>query len=213
MIIIVDYDAGNIGSVANICRKAGGKAKLSADPGEIAAADKLILPGVGHFGRSRDRLAAMGVDAALETAVRERRVPLLGICLGMQLLTRSSTEGDAEGFGWIDAHTVRFSFPAEDRRKVPHMGWNRLIPARPDPLLAGLDDEARFYFVHSYYVVADDPAQVLARADYGGEFVAAVQHDNIWGMQFHPEKSHRFGLTVMRNFVALPSGAALTAAA
>lgn len=212
-ITIVDYDAGNIGSVANICRKAGGEPRISTDPTEIAAADKLILPGVGHFGRARERLAATGIDQALEVAVRERGVPLLGICLGMQLLTRHSEEGDAEGIGWIDAHTVRFSFPPESRRKVPHMGWNRIAPTRHDPLYAGLDAEARFYFVHSYHVVADDPTQVLALADYGGHFVSAVQRDNIWGMQYHPEKSHKFGLTVIRNFVALPAGAALNTTA
>jgi len=197
MIVIVDYDAGNIGSVANICKKAGGKAVISADPDVIASAGKLILPGVGHFGRAMERLNASGIRAALDAA-KERGAPILGICLGMQLLTRHSEEGDADGLGWIDARARRFDLPAP--LKVPHMGWNDVVFTRPDVLTQGLEDP-RFYFVHSYVVQSDDESAVLGRTDYGGPFVSVVQRDNVWGFQCHPEKSHKFGLNVMRNFI------------
>ena len=197
-IVIVDYDAGNIGSVANICKKAGGKAEVSADPEKIAAAGKLILPGVGHFGRAMERLGASGIHAALDAA-KDRGAPILGICLGMQLLTRHSEEGDAAGLGWIDARTVEFNLPAA--LKVPHMGWNDVTFTRPDVLTGGLEDGARFYFVHKYYVAADDGNAVLGRTDYGGPFVSVVQSGNVWGFQCHPEKSHRYGLQVIRNFI------------
>jgi glutamine amidotransferase len=197
-ITIIDYDAGNIGSVANICRKAGGKAEISADPETIAAAAKLILPGVGHFGRSMERLDASGIRAALDAA-RARGVPILGICLGMQLLTAHSEEGDADGLGWIDAQAREFRLPPP--LKVPHMGWNDVEFTRPDPLTVGLEEEARFYFVHKYYVEARDESAVLGRTDYGGSFVSVVQSGNVWGIQCHPEKSHRYGLTFIRNFI------------
>lgn len=198
MIVIVDYDAGNIGSVANICKKAGHAAEISADPDRIAGASKLILPGVGHFGRSMERLNATGIRAALDAA-KDRGAPILGICLGMQLLTAHSEEGDAEGLGWIDAQTREFHLPAP--LKVPHMGWNDVEFTRPDPIIQGLEDEARFYFVHKYYVDARDESAVLGRTDYGGPFVSVVQKANIWGFQCHPEKSHRYGLQVIRNFI------------
>ncbi|MEI9852619.1 MAG: imidazole glycerol phosphate synthase subunit HisH [Sphingomonas sp.] len=201
MIVIVDYDAGNIGSVANICRKAGGAAEISADPERIAAAAKLILPGVGHFGRAMERLNASGIRAALDAA-KDRGAPILGICLGMQLLANHGEEGDAAGLGWIDAEVRRFHLPAP--LKVPHMGWNDVRFVRPDPLAAGLEEEARFYFVHSYHVDCADEADVLGRTDHGGPFVSAVRRGDVWGIQCHPEKSHRYGLTFIRNFVAVP---------
>ena len=198
MIVIVDYDAGNIGSVINICKKAGGKAMISADPEVIASAGKLILPGVGHFGRAMERLNASGIRAALDTA-HDRGAPILGICLGMQLLTRSSEEApDVPGLGWIDAAARRFDLPAP--LKVPHMGWNDVVFTRPDALTLGLEDP-RFYFVHSFAVQSDDESAVLGRTDYGGPFVSVVQSGNVWGFQCHPEKSHKFGLTVIRNFI------------
>ncbi len=198
MALIVDYDAGNIGSVANICKKASGKTEISSDPDRIAAAGKLILPGVGHFGRAMARLNDSGIRAALDAA-HDRGVPILGICLGMQLLSKHSEEGDVEGLGWVDAVTRRFDLPAP--LKVPHMGWNEVAFTRPDVLIQGMEDEARFYFVHSYYVEALSESAVLGRTDYGGPFVSVVQQGNVWGFQCHPEKSHRYGLAVVRNFL------------
>lgn len=197
-IIIVDYDAGNIGSVANICKKAGGVAEISGDPEKIAAASKLILPGVGHFGRAMERLDASGIRGALDAA-RDRGAPILGICLGMQLLTAHSEEGDAAGLGWVDARTREFRLPPA--LKVPHMGWNDVEFTRSDPVTGGLEDDARFYFVHKYYVDCADESEVLGRTDYGGPFVSVVRNGNVWGIQCHPEKSHRYGLTFIRNFI------------
>ena len=197
-IIIVDYDAGNIGSVLNICKKAGGKAEISSDPERIAGARKLILPGVGHFARAMERLRSSGIRDALDTA-HGRGAPILGICLGMQLLTSHSEEGDAAGLGWVDAVTRRFDLPPNF--KVPHMGWNQVELTRPDPLTEGMEDEARFYFVHSYYVEQGNEAAVLGRSEYGGRFVSMLQQGNVWGFQGHPEKSHRYGLAMIRNFI------------
>ncbi|HEX6860409.1 MAG TPA: imidazole glycerol phosphate synthase subunit HisH [Caulobacteraceae bacterium] len=201
MITVVDYDAGNVGSVVNIVRKAGGQAHVSRDPEVIAAADKLILPGVGHFARAMERLHGAGMVAALNEAVISRKAPILGICLGMQLFSKHSEEGDAEGLGWVDARTVQFRFEPGSALKSPHMGWNTIEPTRADPLLEALPEDPRFYFVHSYYVTSDNDAEVLARTTHGAPFVSAVARDNIWGTQFHPEKSHRYGLGIIRNFV------------
>lgn len=201
MITVVDYDAGNVGSVINICRKAGGQAQSASDPAAIVAASKLILPGVGHFGGAMARLKQSGIAEALQEAVVRRKAPILGICLGMQLFSDHSEEGDADGLGWIDAKTVRFRFDPGSTLKVPHMGWNAATPARPDPLTEGLPQDSRFYFVHAYHLVCADESDVLCRTNHGGAFTSAVRRDNVWGVQFHPEKSHRFGLAMIRNFV------------
>lgn len=200
-ITIVDYDAGNVGSVVNICKKAGGRAHVSRDPSDIAKAKKLILPGVGHFGRAMERLQKSGLVDALNDAVLNRKVPMLGICLGMQLLMQSSEESDSDGFGWIPGRVIRFRPREGSPLKVPHMGWNAVDVVRDDPLLTGLPPDPRFYFVHSYYVACDREEDVLTRTNYGMRFVSATQRKNIWGTQFHPEKSHKFGLAIIRNFV------------
>jgi glutamine amidotransferase len=199
-IIAIDNGLCNVGSMANMVRKAGGQVRVSADPAQIATAQKLIFPGVGHFGHAMALLRESGLVEVLQDAVIERKIPILGVCLGMQLFSRHSEEGDADGLGWIDARTIRLT-PGDPALKVPHMGWNAIQPTRPDPLFSGLDDEARFYFVHSYHVVCNDPADVLARTTHGAPFVCAVRRENIWGVQFHPEKSHRYGLALMKAFV------------
>lgn len=207
MIVIVDYGMGNLGSIVNMLKKIGVPAALSADPATIEKADGLILPGVGAFDSGMQNLAQRGLLPVLNTMVLERKVPILGLCLGMQLFTRRSEEGVLPGLGWLDAETVRFRFEGADAQlKVPHMGWNIIEPCREHPLLANLGSEPRFYFVHSYHVVCADSEKVLARAHYGIDLVAMVATGNILGAQFHPEKSHKFGMTLFRNFASLLKG-------
>ncbi|MFZ1108548.1 MAG: imidazole glycerol phosphate synthase subunit HisH [Rhodomicrobium sp.] len=201
MITIVDYDAGNAGSVVNICRKAGGEAQVSRDPDAISTAGKLILPGVGHFGRAMERLTSSGIAAALEEAVVRRKAPILGICLGMQLLTTHSEEGDVQGLGFIAARTTHFRPGPGSDLKVPHMGWNAVEIAQADVLTERMPEAPRFYFVHSYFVTCEREEDVLMRTTHGVRFVSALHRDNIRGTQFHPEKSHKFGLALIRNFV------------
>jgi glutamine amidotransferase len=194
---------GNLGSIQNMLRRIGAKAAISADPRDIEAASGLILPGVGAFDQGMASLEEHGLLPALGQAVLEQGKPLLGICLGMQLLGRCSQEGSRPGLGWVPAQTVRFSFgPEQAGLKIPHMGWNTISPARPDHLLAGLD-EAAFYFVHSYHVVCDQPEDVLAFCEHGYPFAAALRKGNVMGTQFHPEKSHKYGMRLLRNFVEL----------
>jgi imidazole glycerol-phosphate synthase subunit HisH len=200
-IVVVDYDAGNVGSVINICRKAGGEAVVSSDPEAISAAGKLILPGVGHFGHAMEKLMSSGIAAALEEAVVRRKAPILGICLGMQLLTHYSEEGDAQGLGFVAARTTRFRHGPGSDLKAPHMGWNTVEIARADALTERLPEQPRFYFVHSYFVTCECEEDVLMRTAHGVSFVSALQRDNIRGAQFHPEKSHKFGLALIRNFI------------
>jgi glutamine amidotransferase len=204
MIIVVDYGMGNLGSVVNMGRKAGGELRCSPSPDDVAAAGKLILPGVGSFDQGMGNLHDRGLVTALNHAVMERKVPILGICLGVQLFTRRSEEGTRPGLGWIAADTVKFRFDAASSHlKAPHMGWNHVMPAKADPLLTDLPDDPRFYFVHSYHLVCEDVTDVLTWTDHGCRFASAVRHGNIWGTQFHPEKSHKFGLALMRNFIAI----------
>jgi len=203
MIVIADYGTGNSGSIVNILRKLGHDSVLSAAPDEIAEAQKIILPGVGAFDTGMRRLRASGLAEAIENRTR-KGIPLLGICLGMQLLTRGSEEGSEEGLGWIDARTVRFEFaPEHGKLRIPHMGWNTVERCAASPLTDALPRESRFYFVHSYYVKCANPDDVILNSTYGVKFVAAFQHDNIFGVQFHPEKSHRFGLSLLARFCSL----------
>jgi glutamine amidotransferase len=201
VITIVDYQMGNPGSIQNMLMRIGAESVLTSDPAAIASAERLILPGVGAFDTAMTNLRALGLVAALNAAVLERRVPILGICLGMQLFGRGSDEGRLPGLGWIAARTVRFQFPeGQTPLRIPHMGWNQIRVWRTDPLLDNLPDNSRFYFVHSYHVRCDDETSVLATTDYGITFHSAVARDHIVGTQFHPEKSHKFGMRVLRNF-------------
>ena len=197
MITIVDYGVGNIGSLINMFRRIGQEAELSADPDRIVAADRLLLPGVGAFDAATEKLAVGGFDEAIRGHARTGR-PVLGICLGMQLLLDSSEEGVSQGLGLIPGRSVRFE---EDRgRRVPHMGWNQLDVRKPAPLVDGLPADHRFYFVHSYRVAVADDRDELARSDYGGEFTSMVSRDNVTGAQFHPEKSHAFGMQMLEQW-------------
>jgi imidazole glycerol-phosphate synthase subunit HisH len=202
MIHIVDYRMGNLGSIRNMLKYAGVASTITSDPQEVSEAEQLILPGVGAFDHGMEHIESLGLLEALNHAVLVRKAPILGICLGMQLLTESSEEGQRPGLGWIPAQTIRFRFdgPEFESLRVPHMGWNVARPTDQRSVFAEMDPEAAFYFVHSYHAVCDDPANVLAWAHHGYDFCCAVHKDNIFGVQFHPEKSHRFGWTLLRQF-------------
>lgn len=201
-ILIIDYGMGNLGSVLNMLRRVGAPAWISGDPDEIARAGKILLPGVGSYDQAMKAIATSGIREVLDHKALVEKVPVLGICLGMQLLVDGSEEGNEPGLGWISGQARRF--PKGSGLKVPHMGWNRASPASDDPLTRDLGDEARFYFVHSYYVSADRPEDRLLRTSYGVEFDAGIRSGNIWGVQFHPEKSHRFGKQLLKNFAEIP---------
>ncbi len=201
MIVVIDYGLGNLGSVANMLKKIGVSAVISSDPAVVEKADKLILPGVGAFDAGMKNLETRGLIPLLNFRVLEQKTPILGLCLGMQLLGKRSEEGQLPGLGWLDAQVVRFKFDSNaGNLKIPHMGWNTLAVCQPYPLFADLEAENRFYFVHSYYVVCADQSNVLAQTNYGFDFASAVVKDNIMGVQFHPEKSHKFGMRLLKNF-------------
>jgi len=203
IVTIIDYGAGNIGSVLNMVRHVGGNAEVTSDPSVVAAAEKILLPGVGSFDHAVTTLTDLGLVDPIKRSA-EAGTPLLGICLGMQLLADSSEEGTLPGLGLVSGHVRRFCFqPEQGNLKIPHMGWNRVKPARQHKLAEGLEHDARFYFVHSYFfdcVVDDD---ILFQTCYGGNFTSGVQHGSVTGVQFHPEKSHRFGMRLINNFLEL----------
>lgn len=198
MIVIIDYGLGNLGSIRNMLKKIGVEAEVTSDHVAIRNAGKLILPGVGSFDNGMSNLRELGLIDVLNKKVIEERVPVLGICLGMQLLTRKSEEGSLRGLGWIDAETIRFR--SSPQYKVPNMGWNYVHAAKQSPLLKDMYDEPRFYFVHSYYVKCNDPKDELLRSDYGITYTSGVEKENILGVQFHPEKSHKYGMKLLQNF-------------
>ena len=207
-IVIVDYQMGNLRSIQNMLRKIGVDSLISHRPEDIAKAQKLILPGVGAFDSGMKHLGGMGLKDALDQKVLADKTPILGICLGMQLFTIASEEGTEPGLGWIDAETVKFDFgDNHEKLKIPHMGWNVVTPQKQNSLFKDLNDEIRFYFVHSYHVVPKNGDGVLGKTPYGFDFVSIIRKDNIYGVQFHPEKSHRFGMNLLRNFVELPQNA------
>ena len=199
MLTVVDTGLCNVGSCLNMLRTLGAEPVATDDPAIVADATRVILPGVGSFDAGMHALRSRELDVALRTAVHERGAPLLGICLGMQLLARRSQEGEAAGLGWIDADVVRFT--PQPRLRIPHMGWNSVQPQSPSPLFDAADADPEFYFVHSFHVVPDDPALVTGAATHGGSFAAAVGRGRIHGVQFHPEKSHRHGLQLLRRFL------------
>ena len=197
---IVDYGCGNLASVVNMIHHVGGEAEIISSPDQLGAVKKLILPGVGAFAHGMSSLRAGGWIEALDQVVLERKIPTMGICLGMQLMTRGSEEGQEPGLGWIDAQARKFR-PADTRLKVPHMGWSEVSQRKVDRLLPLSDGARRFYFVHSYWVDCVNEDDILLQCEYGENFVAGFSRDNLWGFQFHPEKSHKFGMEVFRNFL------------
>lgn len=201
-ITLVDYNTSNIMSVCNMLRKVGAKARICSSPEEILQADKIILPGIGRFDIAMSRLKETHLAEALHEAVITRGVPILGICLGMQMFAEGSEEGDVEGLGWLRGRVQRFNIESAKGLKVPHMGWNYVHSSMEShPMWDNVGTPMRFYFVHSYHFVSDAGEQVAGMANYGYDFVSAVVKDNIWGAQFHPEKSHKYGMQFLKNFV------------
>ncbi len=202
MVVIVDYRMGNLGSIKSMLQRIGVEAIVSSDVKVLEDADKLILPGVGSFDEGMKNLRALHLIETLETQVLRNRKPILGICLGLHLLTKGSEEGRLPGLGWIDADVTRFCFNGTGRNlKVPHMGWNQVEIVSDHPLFHDLISTSRFYFSHSYHVRLLNGKNILGKTFYGYPFVSALVMENIAAVQFHPEKSHQFGIRFLRNFV------------
>lgn len=201
MITIVDYGMGNLGSIRNMLKRIGAQSEITGDPEKIEQAEKIILPGVGAFDAAMQLINSGGLLDVLNKKALGEKIPVLGICLGMQLLTESSEEGVLPGLNWINAKTLRF--PKNEKLKIPHMGWNFTHIVHHSPLTENFTEEFRFYFVHSYCVHVTEENNSILKTSYGIEFDSAIQKDNIFGVQFHPEKSHKYGMTLLRNFALL----------
>jgi glutamine amidotransferase len=203
-IVIIDYGMGNLGSIQNMLSRIGVESVISSDAEVMKAADKLVLPGVGAFDNAIMNLNGLQLVEVLDRLVLNEKVPILGICLGMQLFSARSEEGQLPGLGWIDAETVRFRFEeGNGQLRIPHMGWNTVNVNQKRSIFNDMYDDSRFYFVHSYHVKCNDMANVLSTTSYGMEFHSAVIKGNIVGTQFHPEKSHKYGIRLLQNFVGL----------
>lgn len=204
MIGIVDYGLGNIKAFANIYHAAHIPFVIARAPEDLKAVTRVILPGVGAFDQAMARLESSGMRAVLDELVLGRKLPVVGICVGLQILMNSSEEGTRPGLGWIEGDVVKFQRPSADSRMcIPHMGWNGVTSAEGAPLFAGMNPDAHFYFLHSYFVRCRHEADVLATTDYSGRFACAVRRGNIHGVQFHPEKSHNSGIQLLKNFAEI----------
>ena len=202
-VIVVDYGMGNLRSVQKKLIRVGAKVKISDDPEIIAGAGKLVLPGVGHFANGVKKLKDLGLWDVLNKKVLIDKIPILGICLGMQLIAKHSEEGNVDGLGWLDAEVIRFRIKDKLKYKIPHIGWNNIVQQKKSILLKNIPEDAMFYFVHAYHMICHDPSDVLVETNYEYDFVSAVQKENIFGTQFHPEKSHDWGEQIFKNFIAL----------
>lgn len=199
MIKIIDYGAGNIGSITNMLLRLGQECEVTNDPEKINKATKLILPGVGKFDYGMSKLKESGLIEILNEKALVEKIPILGICLGAQLMTKSSQEGEIPGLSWFDAEVLKFK---DGLLRVPHMGWNSVYPCINDRITFNLT-ESRFYFVHSYYIHSNNPDEVMFTSTYGQEFAAGLKKNNIYAVQFHPEKSHKFGIQLFENFLSI----------
>ena len=199
-LVIVHTEVGNIGSVANMCRRIGADPIISSGPEVVEQATKLLLPGVGAFDPAMEYLNRTGLKEALDSRFTAG-IPILAICLGMQLLLERSAEGELPGLGWIPGEVRHIRDGQDHKLRVPHMGWSPISPAAQHPLFDGVEPDARYYFVHSYAAVPSNDRHIVATAEYGGPFVAAIAIGNVTGVQFHPEKSHRYGKALIRRFL------------
>jgi glutamine amidotransferase len=202
-VVIVDYGTGNLASVKRAITRIGSECRVSSEIADIVASDKLILTGVGHFETAMAKLRKFGLIDALEKAVLIDKKQVLGICLGMELMAKTSEEGNVKGLGWLDADVVRFRISDNLKYKVPHIGWNHITSKKKSPLMNEISDSTEFYFLHSYYLNLAAQSDLLNEAEYETVFPAAIEKDNIFGVQYHPEKSHQAGLQLFKNFLEL----------
>jgi len=205
MITIIDYGMGNLGSIKNMFKYIGVEATIENDVDKIKNASKILLPGVGSFDTAMKKINEGDLKEVLNEKALKEQIPVLGICLGMQLLTNGSEEGSLEGLGWVPAKTINFKDKIDKKYRIPHMGWNIVNKSNKSVLTQGFEefDETRFYFVHSYFVKVEDEKNSILKTDYGIKFDSAIQKDNIYGAQFHPEKSHKFGMKLFENFARI----------
>lgn len=204
MLAIINYGSGNIAAITNILSRLGVAHRVASRPEELADAQKIILPGVGAFDETMGQLEVSGLLPVLNERVLGLKVPVLGICVGMQILAESSEEGRKAGLGWVKGKVRKFrSGEGTKRLALPHMGWNDVKPTRAIRLFTHLEQDARFYFLHSYYFSCAEAESAIATTDYAGTFACAVNHENVYGVQFHPEKSHHFGVQLIKNFAEL----------
>jgi len=202
-VMIVDYGTGNLNSVKRSLDLLGVCSIVSSDRADIREAEKLILPGVGHFGKAMSSLKRLDLVDPLHQAVLVDKKPILGICLGMELMAERSQEGNADGLGWFDAEIVKFDIANKQRYKVPHMGWNRIIKKKKSLLMRDVPEISEFYFVHSYHLKIGQESDVLNETEYEVTFPSAIEKENIFGVQYHPEKSHDAGLQLIKNFIEM----------
>jgi glutamine amidotransferase len=204
MITIIDYGVGNINAFVNVYKRVNVSTKIAKTAADLEDAQKIILPGVGHFDHAMSELIKSGMREKLDELIMVKKVPVIGICVGMQMMGNSSDEGKLEGLKWIDASIKKFDeSKIQQVTRLPHMGWNDVHLVISNPLFAGLEKDALFYFLHSYYFECNDTADILATSEYGGQFTCAVHHENVYGIQFHPEKSHHYGEMLLHNFAKL----------
>ena len=204
MITIIDYGVGNINAFVNVYKRVNVPTKIAKTAADLESAHKLILPGVGHFDHAMSELIQSGMREKLDELVMVKKVPVIGICVGMQMMGNSSDEGKMEGLKWIDASIKKFDeAKIQQVTRLPHMGWNDVHPVISNPLFEGLENNALFYFLHSYYFECNNTVDILATSEYGGQFTCAAHHDNVYGIQFHPEKSHHYGEILLHNFAKL----------
>jgi len=206
MITIVDYGLGNIKAFSNVYKRLNIPCRFASTNEQLQEASKLILPGVGSFDHAMDKLNSSGLRGTLDHLVLKNRVPVIGICVGMQMMANESEEGNSRGLGWIDGKVKQFKYPNDKESRMfplPHMGWNNISPACASPLIDNLDEHKRFYFLHSYYFECARKGDVIAHANYGFDYPCIIGHENIFGIQCHPEKSHHNGVSLLKNFADL----------
>jgi glutamine amidotransferase len=204
MITLIDYGVGNIFAFQNVFKRLDISTKIAKNSKDLLDAEKLILPGVGSFDYAMAQLNSSGMREKLDELVLVNKIPVIGICVGMQMMGNRSDEGNAEGLKWIDSEILKFDESLiHQRTKLPHMGWNDVVPIENHPLFIGLDKDAIFYFLHSFYFNCNNPSESIATSDYGIKFSSAIQKNNIYGIQFHPEKSHQYGEKLLHNFAKL----------